>query len=89
MTITTTSTGHPVDNGVNVAALVGAREALSAAPAAGEFTWKATCTWQRGTHSRSVVDAFTGLGEVQRHTSTYTFDVDHPECFASADEGAA
>ena len=89
MTITTTSTGHPVDNGVNVAALVGPREALSAAPAAGEFTWKATCTWQRGTHSRSVVDAFTGLGEVQRHTSTYTFDVDHPECFASADEGAA
>jgi uncharacterized OsmC-like protein len=88
MTITTTDTDRPVDNGVDVAALIGAREALTAAPAAAEFTWKATCTWHRGTHSRSIVDGFTGLGTEQRHTSTYTFDVDHPECFASADEGA-
>jgi uncharacterized OsmC-like protein len=88
MSTTTADTTRPVDNGVNVAALIGARDALSSAPAAAEFTWKATCTWQRGTHSRSVVDGFTGLGEEQRHTRTYTFEVDHPECFASADEGA-
>jgi len=88
MTISTLDTDSPVDNGVNVAALMGAREALSEAPAAAEFIWKTTCTWQHGTHSRSTVDGFTGLGDEQRHTSTYTFDVDHPECFASADKGA-
>ena len=31
---------------------------------------------------------FTGLGAEQRHRSTYEFDVDHPECFASEDNGA-
>ncbi len=83
-----TTTTQPVDNGVNVDALLGARSALNDAPAAAEFTWKATCTWQRGTHSRSTVDGFAGLGTEHHHRSTYTFDVDHPECFASEDHGA-
>lgn len=88
MTTTTPDTDRPTDNGVNVAALLGARNALTETPAAAEFTWRATCTWQHGTHSRSTVDGFDGLGTEHRHTSTYTFDVDHPECFASADNGA-
>jgi uncharacterized OsmC-like protein len=88
MTTTTHDTLHPVDNGVDVEALLGARDALASAPSAAEFTWRATCTWQRGTHSRSTVDGFTGLGTEHRHTNTYTFDVDHPECFASEDNGA-
>ena len=33
-------TDSPVDNGVNVQALLGAREALSAAPEAAQFTWR-------------------------------------------------
>ncbi len=88
MTMITPDATRPVDNGVNVEALLGAREALSDAPSAAQFTWKATCTWQHGTHSRSTVDGFTGLGIDHRHTSSYTFDVDHPECFASEDKGA-
>jgi len=83
-----TITDNPVDNGVNVQALLGAREALSAAPEAAEFTWRANCTWRNGTHSRSTVADFTGLGTEQRHRTTYEFDVDHPECFASEDNGA-
>ena len=83
-----TMTDSPVDNGVNVAALLGAREALSASPEAAEFTWRASCTWRNGTHSRSTVAGFTGLGAEQQHRSTYEFDVDHPECFASQDNGA-
>lgn len=31
------------DNGVNVEALLGAREALGAAPEAAKFQWRATC----------------------------------------------
>jgi uncharacterized OsmC-like protein len=83
-----TITDSPVDNGVNVEALLGAREALSAAPEAAQFTWRASCTWRNGTHSRSTVAGFTGLGGEQQHRITYEFDVDHPECFASEDNGA-
>jgi uncharacterized OsmC-like protein len=83
-----TITDRPVNNGVNVEALLGAREALSAAPEAADFTWRASCTWRNGTHSRSTVTSFTGLGAEQQHRVTYEFDVDHPECFASEDNGA-
>jgi cytochrome P450/uncharacterized OsmC-like protein len=83
-----TITDSPVDNGVNVQALLGAREALSAAPEAAQFTWRASCTWRKGTHSHSTVTGFTGLGAEQQHRNTYEYDVDHPECFASEDNGA-
>ena len=83
-----TMTGTPVDNGVNTAALLGAREALTSAPQAAEFTWRTTCEWVHGTHSRSTVETFSGLGQDHRHVSTFTFDADHPECFASEDHGA-
>jgi uncharacterized OsmC-like protein len=83
-----TVTDTPVNNGVNVEALLGAREALSAAPEAADFTWRASCTWRNGTHSRSTVTSFSGLGAEQQHRVTYEFDVDHPECFASEDNGA-
>jgi uncharacterized OsmC-like protein len=83
-----TITDRPVNNGVNVEALLGAREALSAAPEAAEFTWRASCTWRNGTHSHSTVNGFTGLGAEQQHRTTFEYDVDHPECFASEDNGA-
>jgi len=78
----------PVDNGVNVEALLGARVALTEAPQAAAFTWRAKCEWQNGTHSSSTVDEFFGLGEEQKHRTRYTFDIDHPEIFASEDNGA-
>ena len=83
-----TTTAMPVDNGVNVGALLDAREALSQAPEAAQFTWRATCEWVNGTHSRSTVKGFFGLGEEQSHRTTFTFDADHPEIFASEDHGA-
>jgi uncharacterized OsmC-like protein len=83
-----TVTDRPADNGVNVQALLDARTALSAAPEAAQFTWRASCAWRNGTHSQSTVAGFTGLGAEQRHRITYEFDVDHPECFASQDNGA-
>ncbi len=83
-----TMTDTPVDNGVNSVALLAARDALSAAPEAAEFTWRATCEWVRGTHSKSTVSGFAGLGQEQQHKQTFTFEADHPECFASEDRGA-
>src|SRR5436190_2151713 len=82
------TTDIPVNNGVNVEALLGARVALTEAPEAAKFTWRASCEWQNGTHSRSTVEEFFGLGEEQRHRTVYSFDADHPEIFASEDNGA-
>jgi len=77
-----------VDNGVNVEALLGAREALTEAPEGAKFTWRATCTWLNGTHSSSSIESFFGLGEEQSHRKEYSFETDHPEIFASQDNGA-
>jgi organic hydroperoxide reductase OsmC/OhrA len=80
--------GKQVDNGVNVEALLGAREALTSAPEAAKFRWQANCKWMNGTHSRSIVKEFFGLGDQQRHRTEFSFDADHPEVFASEDKGA-
>mgnify|MGYP001828851771 CR=1 FL=1 len=76
------------DNGVNVEALLGAREALTQAPEAAQFNWRATSEWKNGTHTVSEVEKFFGLGENQSHVRPYRFDTDHPEIFASEDRGA-
>jgi len=75
-------------NGVNVEALLGAREALTDAPEGAQFMWRATCDWQNGTHAKSTVEGFFGLGDEQKHVKQYDFDSDHPEIFASQDKGA-
>ena len=75
------------DNGVNVQALLDAREALKDAPGATNFTWRASCKWVNGTHSQSSVKGFYGLGEEQSHKTETTFEADHPEIFASEDNG--
>jgi len=77
-----------VDNGVNVQALLEAREALKQAPEAAEFTWRATCKWLNGTHSRTSIQSFHGLGQEHKHRTEFTFEADHPEVFASEDNGA-
>jgi len=78
-----------VDNGVNVEALLGARKALTDAPAGAKFQWRATCKWVYGTHSRSSIHGYFGLGEEHKHKTEFTFEADHPEVFASEDKGAA
>jgi uncharacterized OsmC-like protein len=86
--MTTAMIEKPVDNGVNVEALFGAREALTQAPEAAQFKWRATCEWVTGTQSRSTVEGFYGLGAEQKHKTKFSFHSDHPEVFASEDSGA-
>jgi uncharacterized OsmC-like protein len=86
MTITmSTSDRTRVDNGVNVEALLGAREALDQAPDAAQFKWRATCEWLNGTHSRSTIKNFFGLGAEQSRDKTFRVEADHPQVFASED----
>jgi uncharacterized OsmC-like protein len=83
-----TDSNTQIDNGVNVGALLEAREVLTGAPEAAKFQWRATCKWVNGTHSHSTVEGFFGLGEEQKHKTTFNFDADHPQIFASEDNGA-
>jgi uncharacterized OsmC-like protein len=76
-----------VDNGVNVQALLDARDALSVAPEAAKFEWRASCKWISGTHSQSTIRSFFGLGMEQKHRTEFSFEADHPEIFASEDNG--
>jgi uncharacterized OsmC-like protein len=82
MTVTDT-----VNNGVNVEALLGARQAMTSAPAAAKFTWNATNEWINGTHSRTTIRDFFGVGAPQAHKTTFMLETDHPEIFASEDNG--
>ena len=79
---------NKVNNGVNVEALLAAREALKDAPQATKFMWRASCKWQNGTHSQTKIKGFHGLGEEQKHKTEFSFEADHPEVFASEDLGA-
>jgi uncharacterized OsmC-like protein len=76
-----------VNNGVNVQALLDAREALKGAPEAAKFSWRASCKWENGTYSTTHVQGFFGLGGEQSHKTAASFDADHPEIFASEDRG--
>jgi uncharacterized OsmC-like protein len=80
------TTESAADNGVNVAALLEARTALTDAPQAAEFTWRATNQWLRGTHSKTTIEQFSGLGEDHNHKSVFSYEADHPEVFAAEDQ---
>ncbi|MFI5908085.1 OsmC family protein [Dactylosporangium sp. NPDC051541] len=75
------------DNGVNVQALLDARQALKDAPEAALFTWRASSTWDHGVHSTTTIEKFHGLGAEQTHKASSTFESDHPAVFAAEDNG--
>jgi uncharacterized OsmC-like protein len=83
-----TTTDNPAtDNGVNVQALLDAREAVKGAPEAAQFTWKATSAWKHGVHTDVTISNYFGLGTDQQHKTERVFEADHPETFAAPDEG--
>jgi uncharacterized OsmC-like protein len=76
-----------VDNGVNVQALLDAREVLKGAPEAAQFVWRASAKWEKGVHSTTTVREFFGLGQEQTHKAESVFPADHPAVFAAEDNG--
>jgi uncharacterized OsmC-like protein len=74
------------DNGVNVQALLDARDVLKGAPEAAQFTWKATSKWEGGVHTSTRIQNFFGLGEEQNHKEETVLEADHPEVFAAPDD---
>jgi uncharacterized OsmC-like protein len=85
MTITDTP---QLPNGVNVEALLGAREAFKGDTSLTKFTWRARNEWVNGTHSRTTIEDFHGVGGEQSHNGPQVHDADHPAIFAAEDNGS-
>lgn len=82
--MTTTVTNR---NGVNVEGLFGALDAVKAQPEAAKFQFRAHNEWVSGTHSRSRIEDFFGLGAEQTHRESHRYDADHPEQLVGTDIG--
>lgn len=74
-------------NGVDTATLFATLDAVKAAPAAAQFQFRAHSEWVRGTHSRSMIGDFFGVGEERTHERTWVFDADHPAVLVGKDNG--
>lgn len=82
---TTTQARLPL-NGVDVPTLFATLDAVKAQPEAARFRFRAVNRWVSGTHSRTTIHGFFGVGQEQQHKTTYTYDADHPEVLVGTDE---
>ncbi len=85
MTITETNPANR--NGVDTATLFATLDAVRQAPAAAQFQFRAHNEWVNGTHNRSTIHDFFGVGEERAHEHTFVFDADHPAVLVGHDNG--
>src|SRR5215475_15022721 len=78
-----------VRNGVDTAALFATLDAVKQAPEAAKFQFRAHNEWVSGTHNRSTIADFFGVGEERAHERTFVFDADHPAVLVGQDHGPA
>ncbi len=82
------TTTEPISrNGVDVAGLFATLDAVKQAPEAAQFQFRAHNEWVSGTHSRSEISDYFGVGEERVHERTFVFDGDHPAVLLGEDEG--
>ena len=74
-------------NGVDTATLFATLDAVKQAPVAAQFQFRARNQWIDGTHSRSSISDFFGVGEERAHEREFTFDADHPAVLVGKDHG--
>jgi len=74
-------------NGVDTATLFATLDAVKEMPAAALFQFRTHNEWQSGTHSRSTMSDFFGVGEERAHEREFTFDADHPAVLVGRDNG--
>jgi uncharacterized OsmC-like protein len=90
MTTTDTSAAELDDsmrNGVDTAALFATLDAVKQAPEAAKFQFRAHNQWLSGTHNRSTITDFYGVGEERAHERSFVFDADHPAVLVGQDHG--
>jgi uncharacterized OsmC-like protein len=85
--MTTTQVNDSMRNGVDTATLFATLDAVKQAPEAAKFQFRAHNVWQSGTHNRSTIADFFGVGEERSHERTFVFDADHPAVLVGRDNG--
>jgi uncharacterized OsmC-like protein len=85
--MTITETNPSSRNGVDTATLFATLNAVKEAPAAAQFQFRAHNQWMTGTHNRSTIGDFFGVGEERAHERTFVFDADHPAVLVGRDNG--
>ncbi|MGZ4671806.1 MAG: OsmC family protein [Ilumatobacteraceae bacterium] len=74
-------------NGVDTATLFATLDAVKQAPAAAQFQFRAHNEWINGTHNRSKISDYFGVGEERAHERTFVFDTDHAAVLVGRDNG--
>ncbi len=82
---TSTITHEPRPNGVDITTLLATRQAVRENPPIAKFQFRATNTWVDGTHSRSTIHGFHGVGQELAHHQATELDADHPEVLVGTD----
>ena len=82
-----TTTIRPARNGVDTPTLFATIDAVKQAPAAAKFQFRAHNEWVDGTHSRSSIGDYFGVGEERSHERTFVFDADPPAVLVGNDHG--
>jgi len=85
--MTTTQVNDSMRNGVDTATLFATLDAVRAQPGLAKFQFRAHNEWQSGTHNRSTIADFFGVGEERSHERTFVFDADHPAVLVGRDNG--
>ncbi len=86
-TDTTAEVNDSMSNGVDTATLFATLDAVKQAPQAANFQFRAHNEWISGTHNRSTITDFFGVGEERAHERTFVFDADHPAVLVGQDQG--
>ena len=91
---TQVTTGAPVPkklpvprNGVDTPKLFATIAAVADQPSLATFKFRARGRWLGGTHCRSTVAGFYGVGGEMKHVMPFTADSDHPKVLCGEDQG--
>jgi uncharacterized OsmC-like protein len=82
-----TTVNDNVRNGVDTGALFATLDAVRAAPPAARFQFRVTNEWLTGTHNRTTIHGFFGVGEERTHERSFEIDADHPAVLVGQDNG--
>ena len=85
--MTAAEADSPIRNGVDTATLFATLDAVKQAPEAARFQFRARNEWISGTHNRSTIADYFGVGEERSHERTFVFDADHPAVLVGQDNG--
>ena len=74
-------------NGVDTPKLFATIRAVADQPSLAQFKFRSQGRWMGGTHSRSTITGFYGVGGEMQHTAPFEADGDHPGVLCGADRG--